>query len=199
MSRESIDYAAFVHLVISALEAAEVEYLVGGAVAAWAWGEPRTTMDLDLVIDVPVESITKLSQELEKRDMLVPIEIILDAVLEDRADIPINAIHSHSGFKADLYPLRPNDELRRSALERRIKMDLGPQIGEIYLHSPEDLILYKLWYFSLGQQTKHLRDITSIVMTLGDQLDLNYIETWANRKGLNTLWQELLERIRSKI
>lgn len=78
-------------------------------------------------------------------------------------------------------------------------MDLGPQIGEIYLHSPEGLILYKLWYFSLGQQTKHLRDITSIVMTLGDQLDLNYIETWANRKGLNTLWQELLERIRSKI
>ena len=89
------------------------------------------------------------------------------AVLEDRADLPINAIHSYSGFKADLYPLRPDDELRRSAFARRIKVELSPQIGEVYLHSPEDLILYKLWYYSLSQQTKHLRDITAIVIKRG--------------------------------
>ena len=198
MSQDPLDYAGFVRLVIEALEAACVEYLVGGAVAAWAWGEPRATLDLDLVINLPVEAIPKLSHDLEKRDMRVPAEIILDTVLEDRADIPINAIHGRSGFKADLYPLRPHDELRQSAFRRRVQVDLGPQIGAIYLHSPEDLILYKLWYYTLGQQTKHLRDITSIVMTLGDQLDANYIETWAPRNGLNTLWQELLARIRSR-
>jgi hypothetical protein len=198
MSSELLDYAGFVRLVIEALEAAGTQYLVGGAVAAWAWGEPRATMDLDLVIDLPVEAIPILSQELEKREMLVPAEIILDALLEDRADIPINAIHARSGFKADLYLLKPHDELRHSAFKRRIKVDLGPQIGVIYLHSPEDLILYKLWYYTLSQQTKHLRDITSIVTTLGVQLDENYIETWAKRKGLNTLWQELLARIRSR-
>ena len=197
MSEDQLDFSKFVQLVLDALEAAGVEYLIGGAVAAWAWGEPRATLDLDLVIDLSDEAIPNLFAELENRDMLVPVEIMRTALLEDHTDLPINAIHSYSGFKADLYPLRPHNELRRSAFERRRKVDLGPQIGEVYLHSPEDLILYKLWYFSLSQQTKHLRDITAIVITLSDELDFNYIELWAKRKGLNTLWRELLTRIRS--
>lgn len=44
--------------------------------------------------------------------MLIPAEIILDNILEDRADFPINAIHMYSGLKADLYPVREGDELR---------------------------------------------------------------------------------------
>jgi hypothetical protein len=196
MSEEPLEYADFVRLVIEALEAAGVMYLIGGALAAWAWGEPRGTLDLDVVVDIPLDAIDRLSKELQKRDMLVPAEIILEAILEERADMPINAIHSHSGFKADLYPMRPDDELRRSALQRRIRVDLGPQLGEVYLHSPEDLIIYKLWYYSLSQQTKHLRDITAIVLTLGESLDYDYIGGWANRKGLSTLWNEFLERLR---
>jgi hypothetical protein len=198
MSEESLEYADFVGLVVEALEAAGVVYLIGGALAAWAWGEPRGTLDVDVVVEIPLDAIGQLSTELQKRDMLVPAEIILEAILEERADMPINAIHGHSGFKADLYPLRPDDELRRIALQRRIRVDLGPGPGEVYLHSPEDLIIYKLWYYSLGQQTKHLRDIAAIALTLGESLDYNYIGGWANRKGLGTLWNELLERLRSQ-
>jgi hypothetical protein len=94
-----------------------------------------------------------LSKELEKRDMLIPAEIILDSILEERADIPINAIHIHSGLKADLYPLREGDELRQSAFQRREQVDYSPPIGKVYIHSPEDLILYKLMYFGLSQQS----------------------------------------------
>ena len=83
-----------------ALNAAGVEYLIGGAIAEWAWGEPRATQDVDLVVNIPIKSVNKLSKELEKRDMLIPAEIILDNILEDRADIPINAIHMHSGLQA---------------------------------------------------------------------------------------------------
>jgi hypothetical protein len=64
-------------LVIEALTAAGIEYLIGGAIAQWVWGEPRATQDLDLVIKIPTRSINKLSKELEKRDMLIPAEIIL--------------------------------------------------------------------------------------------------------------------------
>ena len=195
MSNKPLDYADFVHLVIEALEAAQVDYLIGGAVAAWAWGEPRATQDVDFVVHVPVDSINRLAQELARRDMLVPAEIILDAVLETRADHPLSAIHMFSGYKADLYLLRKGDALRESAFNRRVLVDLGPEIGKVFLHSPEDLILYKLLYYSLSQQTKHLRDITAIVLFLGDMLDLRYIQEWAERKGLLTLWRELLRSI----
>jgi hypothetical protein len=192
-----ISYQDFVRLVIQALAAADVDYMIGGAVAAWAWGEPRATLDLDVVVDIPRESVSRLAKELELRDMLVPADILLDNILETRADLPINAIHMHSGYKADLYPLREGDELRAAALERRQMIDLGEPLGVVYLHSPEDLIIYKLWYYSLGQQTKHLRDITSIVLTLGDQLDYQTIDFWVNKKGLTRLWEGLLAKIRS--
>ena len=81
------------------------------------------------------------------------------------------------------------------AFRRRKLVDLGPALGEVYLHSPEDLILYKLWYYSLSQQTKHLRDISAIVMTIQAELDYDYIQRWAVEKGTNTLWDEILESV----
>ena len=76
MNNKSLDIARFLKLVIEALNAAGVEYLIGGAIAAWAWGEPRATQDLDLVVKIPIKSVNKLSKKLEKRDMLIPAEII---------------------------------------------------------------------------------------------------------------------------
>jgi hypothetical protein len=197
MNKKLLGYAEFVRLVIEALEAAGIEYLIGGAVASWAWGEPRATQDLDIVVSIPADAIDKLSEELRIRDMLVPADIIKDNLLEERGDLPINAIHMYSGYKADLYPLRAGDELRRAALGRKVKVDLGPDLGQVFIHAPEDLIIYKLWFFSLGRQTKHLRDITAIIKTLENDLDLEYIEDWATRKGLLTLWRELIAQIQS--
>lgn len=198
MNAEILSYEGFVRLVLDAIESAGIEYMIGGAVAAWAWGEPRSTLDLDLVVNIPLECVSQFSEELKKRDMLVPEKIILDNILEDRVDLPINAIHMYSGYKADLYPVRDGDELRASAFNRRRKVDLGESLGEVYLHSPEDLIIYKLWYYSISQQTKHIRDITSIIMTLRDELEIEYIETWVTKKGLLNIWRELLDRIQSK-
>jgi hypothetical protein len=195
MTNKPLDMAGFIRLMIEALNAAGVEYLIGGAIAEWAWGEPRATQDLDLVVKIPIKSINRLSKELEKRDMLIPADIILDTILEDRADIPINAIHMHSGLKADLYPVREGDELRQSAFQRREQVDYGPPIGRVYIHSPEDLILYKLMYFGLSQQSKHSRDIAAILKSKKNELDLDYIEKWAARLGLSSLWNEMLSTV----
>jgi hypothetical protein len=195
MKNKPLDIVGFLKLVIEALEAAKVEYLIGGAIAEWAWGEPRATQDLDLVVNIPIKAINKLSKELKKRDMLIPAEVILDSILEDRADIPINAIHMHSGLKADLYPVREGDELRQSAFQRREQVDYGPPIGKVYIHSPEDLIIYKLMYFGLSQQSKHARDIAAILKSKKDGLDLDYIERWVTRMGLASIWKEMLDNV----
>ena len=80
-------------MVIDALELTGVDYLIGGTIAEWAWGESRAAQDLDLLVKIPVKAINKLSKELKKRDMLIPAEIILATIAEDWAEIPINAIH----------------------------------------------------------------------------------------------------------
>lgn len=191
MTDQPLDITAFLKLILDALKASKVEYLIGGAIAEWAWGEPRATQDLDIVINLPIKAVGRFSRELEKRDMLVPADIILDTMMDDRADIPLNAIHMHSGLKADLYLMRDGDELRQSAFQSRLLVDYGPPIGEVYVHSPEDLILYKLMYLGLRGQPKHARDIGAIVNAKKDQLDYGYIDGWVDRLGLNSLWTAL--------
>jgi hypothetical protein len=194
-SRTDFSFTAFVRLVLDAFNAADVTYLVGGAVALWAWGEPRTTADLDLVIDLPIDAMAVLSSELEQRAMLVPVDIMLDLLIEDRADLPINAIHMTSGYKAEMFLLKPGDALREAGLRRRRLVDLGPALGEVYVHSPEDLILNKLRFYRISQQTKHVRDIASIVLNQAEALDMAYIESWVQTLNLSDEWQEIQQRI----
>jgi hypothetical protein len=193
---QPLDITSFLKLILDTLKAAGVEYLIGGAIAEWAWGEPRATQDLDIVINLPIKSVVKFSKELEKRNMLVPADIILDAMMEERADIPLNAIHMYSGLKADLYLMREGDTLRQSAFQRRVLIDYGSPIGKVYVHSPEDLILYKLMYLGLSGQPKHARDIAAILRARKNRLDFGYIEEWAARLGLGSLWKEILDDVR---
>lgn len=190
-----MSFGAFMRLVVDALETADVKYLIGGAVALAAWGDARTTRDLDLVIELPFESMLALSQELEKRDMLVPVETMVDLMIEARADLPISAIHMFSGYKVEFFLLKPADEFRQACLQRRRLVDLGPPLGQVYVHSPEDLILNKLRYFQISQQPKHVRDIASIILNLDQELDDDYIDHWIQALGLVEPWREVQDRV----
>lgn len=195
MSDPALDFEDFIRIILESLQAVGIEYLVGGAIAAWAWGEPRATQDIDVVVNFRAEDIYPFSQELSQRGILIPAEVILDTIIGQRGDIPINLIHATSGFKADLYVLRPGDELRQSALKRRQRVDFGPPLGEIFIHSAEDLILYKLIYYDLSQQTKHTRDIGAILHSQKGKLNLEYLQIWTERLGLQTLWQAIRDEM----
>lgn len=183
----------FARLVIDALETAAVEYMLGGSLALYAWGEPRTTRNCDVVVDMPGTRIRALSAELTARRMLVPPEILLDLLLMPEGDLPVNAIHLDSGYKAELFLLRPGDSFRATALARRRLVALGPPLGAVYVHAPEDLILNKVHYYSLSQQTKHVRDIASMLAISGEEIDWLYFQKWVERLGLGAIWQEIKE------
>ncbi len=184
--------------MIEALEAAHVPYLLGGALAAAAWGEPRSTLDVDLVVALKVERVPAFSAELERRAILIPPDIMLELLLEQRGDVAIVGYHVRAGFKVELFPLRPGDELRTAALARRQQVELDPPLGWIYVHSPEDLILYKLQYFNLSAQTKHARDIIGMLLARGPNLDYTYLASWISRLGLQAAWQRLLNQARQR-
>lgn len=190
-----ISFEQFLNSVLQALNSAKVPYMLGGAIAVWPWGEPRTTQDVDVVIHLIPAAINPLSEALEKAGLLIPPDVILDNLLETRGDIPLNAIHGESGFKAEMFLLREGDELRESAFQRRRKVDMGGEIGEVYVHSPEDLILYKLLYYSISRQTKHIRDIGSMLIIMENEIDYTYIQTWVEKKGLNAIWEEIRNHI----
>jgi len=158
MGADPLSFEAFLKMILSVLEKADIDDLIGGSVAAWSWGEPRSTQDVDLVIHLGVEQVNALSRELKEAEIYLPPDIILGNFQEDRVDLPLNAIHG-------------------------------------YVHSPEDLILSKLHYYSLGHQTKHIRDIGGILKTMGERLDHDYIQTWAKKKQLTAIWEEIEKQL----
>jgi hypothetical protein len=199
MTAEPLPFLTFAQSVLDALQATEITYLIGGAVAVWAWGEPRSTQDFDLVIHLPGTHVRRLSQELEKRRMLVPPDILLELLLQPEGDLPVNAIHLDTGYKAELFLLRPGNEFRLAALQRRMLVDLGPPLGDVYVHAPDDLILNKVHYYSLSRQSKHIRDIASIVVSPDIPMDWEYFDQWLQRLGLVETWDEIKSAIESII
>ncbi len=192
---QSMSILEFARLVIDALQAAHVEYLLGGSLALVAWGEPRSTLDVDLVISLPGNRIKELSWELEKRQMLVPPEILLDLLIQPEGDLPVNAIHLDSGHKAELFLLKSGDEFRKSALARRRLVDVGQPLGEVYVHAPEDLILNKVHYYALSHQPKHIRDIAGILVVARNEIDWTYFTKWAKHLNLLPVWLEVKQEV----
>jgi hypothetical protein len=47
----------------------------------------------------------------------------------------------------------------------------------------------KLEYYREGGSEKHLRDIRSVLATLGEQLDRVALTEWIQRRGLKAEWQ----------
>jgi len=191
LNQDYLSFEDFLKMILSVLDKTGIDYMIGGAVAVWPWGEPRSTQDIDIVIHLGIKQINALSKALEEVEIFLPPDIILENLSETRIDLPINAIHGASGYKAEMFLMREDDELRQTAFARRVKVDFGSDIGKVYIHSPEDLIIYKMLYFSLSQQTKHIRDIGSIIKVMGEKLDYDYIQKWALEKQLTAIWQEI--------
>ena len=132
MNNDFLSFEDFLAMILTVLENAEIEYMIGGAIAVWPWGEPRSTQDVDLVIHLKAEQVKALSDELEKVEIFLPADIIIENLYETRGDLPLNAIHGSSGYKAEMFLVREDDALRNAAFARRVQVDFGERVGKVY-------------------------------------------------------------------
>lgn len=50
---------------IDILEKLEINYVIIGGIAVSSWGNPRTTRDLDVIVDLKMEELTNLLKNLK--------------------------------------------------------------------------------------------------------------------------------------
>ena len=156
-----------------------IPHYITGGVAASAYGEPRTTRDLDLVLALPSAKINTLVQQLETEGFYVPG---VDDVSSGRLKI-LSITHQETIARADLI-LAGNSDFERNKFKRRRAISI-PDRGTLYLTSPKDLILNKLRWSIQGESKKQWRDVLGILKVQRQTLDFNYLNQQGKTLGLS--------------
>lgn len=169
--------------VVTALEDNSVPYMLTGAIAVNYYGRPRLTHDIDIIVEMKPKRAEKLVTLFEE-EFYISLDGVLDAIQHGSV---FNLIHRQTGLKVDCWILK-DDEFDRARFSRRRKYRIFDQ--EVFISSPEDLILIKLrWYKDLGSE-KHLLDVQGIYQLQSDALDKQYLQDWARRLSVEDLLQE---------
>lgn len=177
--------ADLISLFAVPLENAGLPYMVTGATAAILYGQPRTTNDLDVVIELKIADLPRLRLAFPETDYYLPPNEVIEVEIRRTLRGHLNALHHDSGFKADLYPMG-HDALHQWAFPKRHPVLHGGQT--ISFAPPEYVILRKLEYFREGGSTKHLTDIRAMLDVSGDTIDRTILAGWITRLGLQTEW-----------
>lgn len=177
--------ADLISLFAVPLEKAGLPYMVTGATAAILYGQPRTTNDLDVVIELKSADLPRLRAAFPENDYYLPPDEVIEVELRRTQRAHLNALHNDSGFKADLYPIGTS-ALHQWAFPKRSSVPHGGQ--SISFAPPEYVILRKLEYFREGGSSKHLTDIRAMLDVSGDAIDRTALDTWISRLGLQTEW-----------
>jgi hypothetical protein len=152
-----------------------------------AYGEPRYTHDIDIVVDLAEHQVPALCSAFPDPDFYVSEPAARDAVRSRRQ---FNVIHGRSGGKID-FMVAKNTNWGRVQIARRRLQPLLPDLSG-YAASPEDVILGKLQYYREGESPKHLRDITSMLSISGEQIDRDEVARWAKELGVADIWESIL-------
>ncbi|MDD4892156.1 MAG: hypothetical protein PHU85_19710 [Phycisphaerae bacterium] len=182
-----MDIAELMTVVVKALEKVSAGYMVSGSMATIAYGEPRLTMDVDIVVDLRPAQVRPLREEFPETEFYFSEEAAHQAIREGGM---FNIIHPTSGLKADLIVAGTNPvNLARLRRTRELVVAAGVKVR---FSSPEDVILAKLQFHAEGGSEKHLRDIRGVILAHQVPLDLDYIGALAEQWGLSTTWRMLL-------
>ena len=175
-------------LVIDALDALGVPYLIGGSLASAVHGVLRATLDTDLVADLRMEHAEPLARALGGT-FYVDAESIREAVLHQRS---FNVIHLETMFKVDVFVVKKRP-FHQSQMERRMAQVIATDPDRTaYVATAEDTILAKLEWYRMGGDVseQQWRDVLGVMKVQADRLDLAYLRQWAAQLNIS----DLLER-----
>jgi hypothetical protein len=167
---------------VDALESRQIDYMVVGSIASIAYSHPRMTLDIDIVVDLSPARVPLLLEGFPTSDGFTYYAPAIVKSIQDR--IPFNILQTATGMKWDFMPVR-QDAYGHMEFSRRRRVWLTEAVRG-FAASPEDVVLGKLWYYSIGESQKHLIDIANVWAVT--QLDLMYIEQWVERLQLQDAW-----------
>lgn len=172
--------------LVRILDGAGVPFMIAGSFASAAHGLPRTTQDVDVVIDPPSpEALEALVCSMSPDDYYVDVDTAHDAL---RRRSMFNVVDRASGWKVD-FIICKNRAFSRGEFARRVEILMLDV--PVFVASAEDTVVAKLeWSKQLGGSERQRRDVAGVIASVGDQLDREYIERWVRELDVADEWTE---------
>lgn len=170
--------------VVEILNKMDIPYFLTGAMAVVYYGEPRTTYDIDLVIVMKNSDVKPMIENFEKEFFID--EISIETAIKEKS--MFKAMHKETGFKVDFWILG-DDDFSKKRFMRRVKVEI---LGTaMYLPSAKDAIISKLEWFKMSDIDKHYFDALGIYRIQKENLDMEYINNWCQKKSISEYWLKI--------
>jgi hypothetical protein len=162
-----------------------VTYYLTGSMASNYWGIPRTTHDLDFVVQMPPSAVPRILHEFTG-DFYIDEASVRAAY---RPPHQFNAIDTRSALKVDFWLPKP-EPFDREMLQRRLSV---PLFGEpAWICTAEDVILHKLIWNRISPSDRQVGDAAGVVAVQREALDKKYLRQWAEELKLTHELDRLL-------
>ena len=162
-----------------------VTYYLTGSMASNYWGIPRTTHDLDFVVQLSKAAVTRIVDEFSA-DYYID-EAAVRAVYDPPHQF--NAIDTRSALKVDFWLAQP-EPFDQEMLRRRVQVTL---FGEpAWISTAEDVILHQLVWHRVPPSERQLGDAAGVVAVQADALDTDYMKLWAQELNVAVELERLL-------
>ena len=167
-------------LVCQRLEQVDVPYMLTGSFAANFYAVPRMTRDIDIVIEILKSDVDKIFHSF-KNEFYIDAEPISEAIKHQGM---FNIIHNESVFKID-FIIRKDSSYRNTEFQRKRRIQLD-NTG-IWIVSPEDLIISKLYWAKDNLSQVQISDVNNLLKSI-KCLDNEYIQLWIENLKLNHVY-----------
>jgi predicted nucleotidyltransferase len=167
-------------LVIEAIDALEIDYVLVGSYASNTYGSFRAGGDAELVVDLAHTSTSEVFRRLRPA-VRFDRPMTLEAVsTPQRYVAPVEG----TPFQIELFPFSADPHDRERFRRRRAIETKGRRV---YLLTVEDVIVTKLRW----ARPKDRDDVCDVIAVQGDAIDWEYVYTWAGRHGTRALVDEI--------
>lgn len=170
------------------LDQLQIPYMATGAVAAIVYGEPRLTLDLDVVLELSASDTPRFIAAFPTAEFYVPPTETIEQEAARLRHGHFELLHLDSGLRADIY-LASDDPLDHWGLGNRRRETIGG--GPVWMAPAEYVIIRKLEYHRDGGSEKHLSDIQGMLRVRPDLIDLAIVERFVQERGLALEWRKV--------
>lgn len=189
MSERPTDQAQAFGGVLDVLEAVGAHYAVWGGLAVVAYGEPRFTQDMDVLLRGDSFSRGPFVRRLGESHYHVDGRAVASAAVGGGF---FNVIHPHYAIKVDFYIPTDAERDLRAMIDERVYLPFDEMRRVAYV-TATSVVAAKLRAWLDSGSTRHLDDIAGIIRVQGRRLDERRLDAVAARLGAYGVWRALWE------